>query len=152
MSVSQINYERLGQQLSGLIGGEDDQIANLANCAALLWLEIHDINWIGFYLVKEGQLVLGPFQGKPACTRIPMGQGVCGTAAVMRETLVVADVHQFAGHIACDQASNSEIVVPIIVAGELIGVLDLDSPQLDRFTCHDKKGLEGLVETLMLHR
>ncbi|MCS5594134.1 MAG: GAF domain-containing protein [Porticoccaceae bacterium] len=152
MSVSKINYERLNQQLSGLISGEDDQIANLANCAALLWLEIHDINWIGFYLVKDGQLVLGPFQGKPACTRIPLGQGVCGTAAVMRETMIVADVHLFPGHIACDQASNSEIVVPMIVAGELIGVLDIDSPQLDRFTYHDKEGLDGLVEILVSHR
>jgi L-methionine (R)-S-oxide reductase len=151
MSVSQINYERLGQQLSGLISDEDDQIANLANCAALLWLEIHDVNWIGFYLVKEDQLVLGPFQGKPACSRIPLGKGVCGTAAAMKATILVADVHQFPGHIACDQASNSEIVVPVIVGGELIGVLDIDSPQIDRFAHHDQEGLEKLVKILVSH-
>ncbi|MFQ3345624.1 MAG: L-methionine (R)-S-oxide reductase [Porticoccaceae bacterium] len=151
MSVSQINYERLGQQLSGLISDEGDQIANLANCAALLWLEIHDVNWIGFYLVKEDQLVLGPFQGKPACSRIPLGNGVCGTAAAMKATILVADVHQFPGHIACDQASNSEIVVPLIVGGELIGVLDIDSPQIDRFGHHDQEGLENLVKILVSH-
>jgi L-methionine (R)-S-oxide reductase len=151
MSVSQINYERLGQQLSGLISYEGDRIANLANCAALLWLEIYDVNWIGFYLVKEDQLVLGPFQGKPACSRIPLGNGVCGTAAAMKATILVADVHQFPGHIACDQASNSEIVVPLIVGGELIGVLDIDSPQIDRFGHHDQEGLENLVKILVSH-
>jgi GAF domain-containing protein len=114
-------------------------------------LEIHDVNWIGFYLVKEDQLVLGPFQGKPACTRIPLGKGACGTAAAMKSTISVADVHQFPGHIACDQASNSEIVVPMIVGGELIGVLDIDSPQIDRFGRHDKEGLEKLVELLVSH-
>lgn len=151
MSVFQIDYERLGQQLSGLISNEGDRIANLANCAALLWLEMHDVNRIGFYLVKEDQLVLGPFQGKPTCTRIPLGKGVCGTAAAMKSTMLVADVNQFPRHIACDQASNSEIVVPVLVGGELIGVLDIDSPRIDRFGHHDKEGLEKLVKILVLH-
>ena len=143
-----MNYTLLAEQLQGLIEGENDRIANLANGSALLWMEMTDINWVGFYLLKRNKLVLGPFQGKPACTRIALDAGVCGAAATTRRTMVVADVHQFPGHIACDAASNSEIVVPIFVAGKLIGVLDIDSPETDRFDHHDQQGLESLVHLL----
>jgi L-methionine (R)-S-oxide reductase len=138
-------YGQLAAQLRSLLEGERDFIANAANLAALLYHSVPDLNWAGFYLYKEGELVLGPFQGKPACVRIAMGKGVCGTAAAKRETIVVDNVHEFPGHIACDSASNSEIVVPLVKAGELIGVLDLDSPTLARFNEDDVQGLSELA-------
>lgn len=141
-------YKQLAQELGGLIAGEPDFIANLANAAALIYHSLPDLNWAGFYLLKDGELVVGPFQGKPACVRIAMGKGVCGTAALKRETVIVRDVHEFPGHIACDAASNSEIVVPLIRDGELLGVLDLDSPTLARFDDADRAGLESLARTL----
>lgn len=143
------DYGLISKQLAGLIEGETDRIANLANFAALLWQELSGINWVGFYLLKRNQLILGPFQGKPACTRIDLGSGVCGTSASMGKTVIVADVHQFPGHIACDAASKSEIVVPIIKNGQLIGVLDIDSPNFDRFDHRDQQGLEGLLQLLL---
>jgi GAF domain-containing protein len=143
------DYQLIGRQLTGLIDSEDDSIANMANCSALLWQELPTINWVGFYLYRDNQLVLGPFQGRPACTRIAMGAGVCGAAANLRKTIVVADVHQFPGHIACDAASNSEIVVPMIKNGQLIGLLDVDSPVTDRFDQADQQGLEHLVQLLL---
>ena len=143
-----MNYSRLVEQLEGLIEDEKDPIANMANCSALLWMELADINWVGFYLLKRNKLVLGPFQGKPACTRIDLGSGVCGAAATQRKTIVVADVHQFPGHIACDAASQSEIVVPIVIGGKLVGVLDIDSPSLERFDGRDQDGLETIVRVL----
>lgn len=142
-------YEQLVGELSGLIAGERDFIANLANSAALLYHSLPDLNWAGFYLLKDGELVVGPFQGRPACVRIALGKGVCGTAAERRTTQVVRDVHEFPGHIACDAASNSEIVVPLIRNGELLGVLDLDSPKLARFDEQDRAGLERFVATLL---
>ena len=143
-------YAELVQQLRSLIADEPDRIANLANASALLFSMLPQLNWAGFYLLKEGELVVGPFQGKPACVRIAVGKGVCGTAALQRKTVIVADVHQFPGHIACDTASNSEIVVPIIsTAGELLGVLDLDSPVTERFDAEDAAGLERFVATLL---
>lgn len=142
-------YRELTRELSALITGEPDLIANLANSAALLYHSLPDLNWAGFYLLKHGELVVGPFQGKPACVRIALGKGVCGTAAAQRKTQVVRDVHEFPGHIACDAASNSEIVVPMIRNGELLGVLDLDSPKLARFDEQDREGLEKFVETLL---
>ncbi|MBU2976905.1 GAF domain-containing protein [Alteromonas sp. C1M14] len=129
--------------------GEKDIIANMANLSALIFNNMENINWAGFYLYKEEQLVLGPFQGQPACIRIPMGRGVCGTAASERQTMMVADVHEFAGHIACDAASNSEIVVPLIVNDKLLGVLDIDSPLKNRFNDSDKQGVESLAATLI---
>lgn len=143
-------YQQLIQELRGLIAGERDLIANLANSAALIYHSLPALNWAGFYLLKDGELVVGPFQGKPACVRIAIGKGVCGTAAAQRTTQVVRDVHEFPGHIACDAASNSEIVVPMIRNGELIGVLDLDSPKLARFDDEDRKGLEQFVAALLL--
>jgi L-methionine (R)-S-oxide reductase len=142
-------YRELVQQLKGLVAGERDFIANLANAAALIYHSLPELNWAGFYLLKEGELVVGPFQGKPACVRIPLGKGVCGTAAAQRMTQVVRDVNQFPGHIACDAASNSEIVVPMLRDGELIGVLDLDSPKLARFDEEDRQGLEQFVASLL---
>jgi L-methionine (R)-S-oxide reductase len=142
-------YAQLVQELRGLIADEGDLVANLANSAALIYHSLPDLNWAGFYLLKEGELVVGPFQGKPACVRIAIGKGVCGTAAAQRTTQLVPDVHKFPGHIACDSASNSEIVVPMIRNGELIGVLDLDSPKLERFDEEDKKGLEQFVAALL---
>lgn len=142
-------YRELLGELSALIAGERDFIANLANSAALLYHSLPDLNWAGFYLLKDGELVVGPFQGKPACVRIAIGKGVCGTAAERRATVIVRDVHEFPGHIACDAASNSEIVVPMVRAGELIGVLDLDSPKLARFDEQDREGLEQFVTTLL---
>jgi L-methionine (R)-S-oxide reductase len=142
-------YRTLAQELQALIAGETDLIANLANSAALLFQSLPNINWAGFYLLKEGELVLGPFQGKPACIRIAMGRGVCGTAAQSRATVLVPNVHEFAGHIACDAASNSEIVVPLLRDSELIGVLDIDSPHLARFDSEDRAGLENLAKILM---
>lgn len=142
-------YAQLGQQLAALIGDERDFVANMANMAALLFHQLPDLNWAGFYLMKEGELVLGPFQGKPACIRIPVGRGVCGTAAATRETQVVPDVHAFPGHIACDADSRSEIVVPLIHRGELVGVLDLDSPRPGRFDEDDRAGLETAAGLLL---
>jgi GAF domain-containing protein len=124
-------------------------VANAANTAAFIWEALPDLNWSGFYLYKSGELVLGPFQGKPACVRIAIGQGVCGTAAQRRQTLRVEDVHAFPGHIACDSASNSEIVVPLILRGELLGVLDLDSPKLRRFAAVDQRGIEALAKIFL---
>jgi len=138
-------YASLAEQLDAMIDGEGDLIARAANTAALLFGSLPDLNWAGFYFLRGEQLVLGPFQGKPACLRIAMGKGVCGTAAVDRRTVIVDDVHKFPGHIACDSCSNSEIVVPIIVDDWLIGVLDLDSPKFGRFDDQDKVGLERIA-------
>lgn len=145
------DYPLLHKQLIALIEGEPNLIANLANASALLWQGLKDINWAGFYLMDESkeELVLGPFQGLPACIRIPLGRGVCGTAAQERRTLVVPDVHAFPGHIACDAASRSEIVVPMMQDGRLVGVLDIDSPLTDRFQDTDREALEKMVEALM---
>ena len=142
-------YEDLLVQLRALLGGERDPIANAANLAALLYRQLPDVNWAGFYLFKEGELVVGPFQGKPACTRIALGKGVCGTAAQGLETIIVPDVHQFPGHVACDEASNAEIVVPIVHQGRLVGVLDLDSPVPGRFDEEDRAGLEVIVRAFV---
>lgn len=144
-------YAELAQQLRALLAGEHDLIANAANMAALLFWSLPDLNWAGFYLVepRSGELLLGPFQGKPACVRIAVGRGVCGTAAARRETVVVPDVHAFPGHIACDSASNSEVVVPVVRDGRLLGVLDLDSPLLARFDEVDARGLERLVQVFV---
>jgi L-methionine (R)-S-oxide reductase len=141
-------YAELSGLLCALIEGERDFIANLANASALLYHALPDINWLGFYLLKDGELVVGPFQGKPACVRIPLGKGVCGTAAARRTTVIVPDVHAFEGHIACDAASNSEIVVPMMRGEELLGVLDVDSPKLNRFDEDDRKGLEAVARLL----
>jgi GAF domain-containing protein len=143
------NYELVIKQLKALLDGEDDLIANLSNASALLNQFLSDINWVGFYLTKDkNQLVLGPFQGLPACVRIPFGRGVCGTAAANNETLRIADVHQFPGHIACDAASNSEIVIPLVKNDEVIGVLDIDSPLKERFNETDEKYLKLFVDVL----
>ena len=139
-------YASLLSQLRSLLEGENDFIANAANCAALLYRSLPDINWAGFYLYKEGELVLGPFQGNPACVRIELGKGVCGAAAQLKQTLIVANVNEFPGHIACDSASLSEIVVPLIKDKQLIGVLDVDSPSLGRFDEEDAWGLNEFVE------
>lgn len=140
------HYERLTQQALCLIDGETDLIANLANISALLNMELDDINWVGFYLFKDDELVLGPFQGKPACIRITVGKGVCGTAFSTETVQRVDDVHQFAGHIACDAESNSEIVIPFYKNGELFGVLDIDSPNIARFSEIDEKGLVDFMK------
>lgn len=138
-------YATLLLQAEALFKGERDHIANAANLSALLWNALPDLNWAGVYRFDGRELILGPFQGKPACVRIAMGKGVCGTAAVKRQTIIVPDVHQFEGHIACDSASNSEIVVPLVHGNILHGVLDLDSPRFDRFDDEDRKGLEALA-------
>ena len=143
------DYPLLQAQLSSLLAGERDLICNSAQTTALLFYGLADLNWAGFYFVRGEQLLLGPFQGKVACMRIPFGQGVCGIAAASRQTQRVADVHQFAGHIACDSASNSELVVPLIKDGRLIGVLDIDSPRLQRFTAQDQAGIEALAAILL---
>jgi len=143
------HYAWLRQTHLALLHGERDWIANLANTAALLWQELRDINWAGFYLMKNGELVLGPFQGKPACVRIALGKGVCGTAAQRRRTVIVPNVHEFAGHIACDTASNSEIVVPLLKDDRILGVLDIDSPRLARFDEIDRAGLEAMASALV---
>ncbi len=145
----EVTYQELVQQVESLVAGESDLIANLANTAAAVYQKLARVNWAGFYLWREGELVLGPFQGQPACIRIKEGNGVCGTAVEERETLVVPDVHQFPGHIACDPASQSEIVVPIIVEGAVKGVLDIDSPEKNRFIEIDRKFLEEVVELLI---
>ncbi|MER2000673.1 MAG: GAF domain-containing protein, partial [Lysinibacillus sp.] len=144
-------YSTLSKQLDALLTGETDTIANLANASALLNTFLSDINWVGFYIMKDGELVLGPFQGLPACVRIPVGRGVCGTAVSTDTTMLIDDVHTFPGHIACDAASNSEIVVPLRKNGEVIGVLDIDSPLKARFTKEDQQGLELFVEVLQKH-
>ena len=142
------NYDLVEKQLSDLVEGIPYEVANLANASALLWQEMPRINWVGFYKMEDGALVLGPFQGKPACIRIPVGRGVCGTAVAEDRIQLVYDVHDFPGHIACDSASNSEIVLPIHVGGEIWGVLDIDSPYVGRFTEEDKLGLEKIVAVL----
>ena len=144
----QVNYDSLAAQLAALTDGIPYEIANLSNASALLWETLPDINWAGFYKMVDGALILYPFQGKPACIRIPVGRGVCGTAVAEDRTQLVYDVHQFPGHIACDCASNSEIVVPIHIRGEIWGVLDIDSPSIGRFTEEDKAGLEAFVAML----
>ena len=146
--MNTINYNRIAQQLLALVEGIPYEVANLANASALLWQELPDINWVGFYKMTDGALVLGPFQGKPACIRIPVGRGVCGTAVAEDKVQLVYDVHDFPGHIACDCASNSEIVLPIHVNGEIWGVLDIDSPTVGRFTEEDQAGLGRIVGIL----
>lgn len=143
------DYTRLAQELAALLAGESDPVANAANAAALIFDALPEVNWAGFYFLKGGELIVGPFQGKPACVRIALGRGVCGTAAAQRRTLVVPDVHQFPGHIACDAASRSEIVVPLIAGGALLGVLDLDSPRPGRFDEADARGLELLADLFL---
>ena len=143
------DYAELAQQLAGLLHGESDFTANAANTAALIFDALPDVNWAGFYFLKGGELVVGPFQGKPACVRIALGRGVCGTAAAERRTIVVRNVEEFPGHIACDAASASEVVVPLITAGRLVGVLDIDSPSLARFDETDARGLERLAEIFL---
>lgn len=143
------NYQLVLQQLKALTYDESDLIANLSNAAALLNCFLEDINWVGFYLTKDNQLVLGPFQGLPACIRIPFHKGVCGHAAALKETVVVDNVHDFPGHIACDSATNSEIVIPMIKNDELIGVLDIDSPSLKRFSEIDRLYLEQVIQILV---
>jgi L-methionine (R)-S-oxide reductase len=138
-------YRELLQQLEGLLHDERDAIANAANLSALLFDAMPRLNWAGFYLMRGGELVLGPFQGKPACVRIPVGRGVCGTAVARRESILVEDVHAFPGHIACDAASRSELVVPLIRDGEVIGVIDLDSPEPGRFDADDQAGIEAIA-------
>ncbi|MGZ5436197.1 MAG: GAF domain-containing protein [Pyrinomonadaceae bacterium] len=142
-------YEQLATQLSALLAGERDLVANAANFSSLLFRSLPDVNWAGFYFAKDGELVLGPFQGQPACVRIKIGQGVCGAGAAKCETVIVPNVHEFPGHIACDSASNSEIVVPLLKDSHLIGLLDLDSPKLSRFDREDAAGLEQLVRILL---
>jgi len=143
-----VMYRDLASALEGLVAGETDSVANMANATALLWETLPDVNWVGFYRNIGGELVVGPFQGRPACIRIKFGEGVCGAAAQTRQVQRVEDVHAFPGHIACDSASNSEIVVPLIRDGELIGVLDIDSPKTGRFTEEDEAGCVRLGEIL----
>ena len=142
-------YEQLASQLSSLLAGERDLIANAANFSSLIFHSLPDLNWAGFYFAKDGELVLGPFQGQPACVRIKIGQGVCGAGAAKCETVIVPNVHEFPGHISCDSASNSEIVVPLKKGERLIGVLDLDSPSLSRFDEEDAVGLQRLIRILL---
>lgn len=139
-------YRDLAAQLTALLGDERDRIANAANMSAFLSMCVPDLNWAGFYFMQEGGLVVGPFQGKPACVRIAVGDGVCGTAVKERRTILVENVHEFPGHIACDAGSESELVVPLFKNGEIIGVLDLDSPRLSRFDAEDRAGMEMLAE------
>jgi GAF domain-containing protein len=143
------DYASLTEELRALLAGEPDLIANAANTSALLFATLPQLNWTGFYFLKDGGLLVGPFQGKPACVRIALGPGVCGTAAVRRQTIVVPDVHAFAGHIACDAESRSEIVIPLLRRNELLGVLDLDSPVPSRFDEADRRGLEGLAKVFL---
>jgi len=142
-------YRELRSQLAALLEGESDQVANAANTSALLYHALPDVNWVGFYFLKEGELVLGPFQGQPACVRIAIGKGVCGTAAKTLQSPVVPDVHAFPGHIACDTASRSELVVPLAKNGVLVGVLDLDSPSIARFDETDRAGCESLAAVFL---
>lgn len=143
------DYARLADELRSLLAGERDLIANAANMAALLFDALPDLNWAGFYFLKDGELVVGPFQGKPACVRITLGKGVCGTAAVNRRTIVVPDVNAFPGHITCDAHSRSEIVVPLLAGDRLLGVLDLDSPVVARFGEADREGIEALAQVFL---
>jgi len=138
-------YRELAQQLGALLSGERDAIANAANTSALLFNMMPDLNWAGFYLMRDGELVLGPFQGMPACVRIPVGRGVCGAAVERRQSMLVEDVHAFPGHIACDAASRSELVVPLIRDGVVLGVIDLDSPKVARFEAADQAGIEAIA-------
>ena len=142
-------YKFLSEQIELLLANERNSLANSANLSSLIFYTLPEINWAGFYWLKQGELVLGAFQGKPACVRIGVGRGVCGTAAEARETLVVENVHEFPGHIACDSASNSEIVLPLVKNGELLGVLDIDSPVFKRFDETDQQGLEQVVKTFL---
>ncbi len=144
-------YTMLSKQLDALLEGENNSIANLSNASALLNQFLERINWVGFYLMEDGELVLGPFQGLPACVRIPVGKGVCGTAVSDKKTMLVEDVQAFPGHIACDAASRSEIVIPLMKEDQVIGVLDIDSPETNRFTKEDQQGLELFVDVLMKH-
>ena len=144
-------YRLLNQQAQALIEQETDLIANMANLSALLFNQIPDLNWAGFYIMRDGELVLGPFQGQVACVRIPVGKGVCGTAVATGQVQLVKDVHEFPGHIACDAASNSEIVLPLRHKGEIIAVLDIDSPSLSRFDAEDQQGLEQFIAILEQH-
>ena len=145
-------YSQLAKQLDALLTGEPNRYANLSNASALLNQFFDRINWVGFYLMDgNDELVLGPFQGLPACIRIPLGRGVCGSAAAEGKTILVPDVNQFPGHIACDAASRSEIVVPLVKDGKVLGVLDIDSPELNRFNEDDQKGLEEVVKILIKH-
>jgi L-methionine (R)-S-oxide reductase len=139
------DYARLASELECLLKGEQDLIARAANTAALIFGALPDVNWAGFYFVRSGELIVGPFQGQPACTRIAVGKGVCGKAAAGRETIVVPDVHEFSGHIACDTASRSEIVIPLLAGDAVLGVLDIDSPSIARFDSNDVQGLERLA-------
>ena len=145
MSEQNVDYRELVQQAEGLMSGQRHRIANAANLSALIYGALPDINWAGFYFLEGDELIVGPFQGKPACVQIPMGKGVCGTAAATRRTQRVEDVHAFEGHIACDPASRSEVVVPLIVDDQLIGVLDIDSPMPNRFSEADQAGIESLA-------
>lgn len=142
------SYVSLNAQAEALLSGETDMIANMANISALLWMSLPQINWAGFYIMRDGELVLGPFQGKPACVRIAVGKGVCGTAVAQDALQLVENVHEFDGHIACDAASNSEIVIPVHQNGEVVAVLDIDSPVYSRFDQEDAKGLQTLVAIL----
>lgn len=144
-----VDYQSLNSQLAALLANEQDALANSANFVALLYAGIPDINWLGIYVLRDQELVLGPFQGLAACVRIPLGQGACGTAAQRNETLRVDNVNEFAGHIVCDPASKSEIVVPLSIHGELIGVLDIDSPKPSRFSACDQLGVELLCKTFV---
>jgi len=146
--MTKTNYDQTARQLAALTEGVPYEVANLANASALLWQEMPDINWVGFYKMTDGALVLGPFQGKPACIRIAVGRGVCGTAVAEDRTQLVPNVHEFPGHIACDCASNSEIVIPIHKNGQVYGVLDIDSPIFNRFRPEDQAGLEAFVRVL----
>ena len=151
-SSKPVFYADLNKQLIGLLTGERDWVANAANLAALVYLIVPDLNWAGFYFMRNGELILGPFQGKPACVRIPVlpqPRGVCGAAAFERKTQLVANVHDFPGHIACDSASNSEIVVPLVLGDRIVGVFDIDSPTLARFDREDQAGIEQLVNTFL---
>lgn len=148
-ATKQDAYASLAQQLSGLLEGEADPIANAANMSALLYDLLSDLNWAGFYFLRGKELVLGPFQGKVACVRIPVGRGVCGTAVAREASVLVPDVHAFPGHIACDSASRSELVVPLIKQGRILGVLDLDSPSASRFDEADREGCEKLVQIFL---
>ncbi|ADH98836.1 GAF domain-containing protein [Salisediminibacterium selenitireducens] len=144
-------YKQLNRQLDALLSGEYDRIAHLSNASSLLNQFLKEVNWVGFYLMKQDELILGPFQGLPACVRIPKGKGVCGTAVSEGMTQRIDNVHEFPGHIACDAASNSEIVIPIYLDGDLYGVLDIDSPSFSRFSEEDQQGLEAFTEILTKH-
>ena len=144
-----VDYESLGAQLEALLHDETDVLANSANFVGLVYNALPDVNWLGIYVLRDEELVLGPFQGNPACVRIPIGQGVCGTAARDSKTIRVADVHEFDGHIVCDPASKSEVVVPLVAGGRLLGVLDIDSPLPARFSEQDQRGVESLCEVFI---